>query len=460
MTVKTVSLCTWLASAAMLALTWPSIAIAEDPARAPLGAHFESFEAPLEPGDAEATPQPPDPSGTLTLRDAIAAALLGNPELAVFSWEVRRRDARTIQSGLLPNPGVLVEVENLGGGGDRAAFEQTETTVWLSQLIQIGGKRGKRERVADLERELSAWQYERARLDVLTRTNRAFVSTLSAQARLDIVHDLERLASESIQSIQAQVRAGAAPAVESTRAEVERSRTQLQRQALERELDVNRAQLAAMWGSATPRFTEARGKLAPIALAPPLVELQRRVEENPDVARWETEIERREAALSLERARGLPDPTINVGGRHFNDNGDTALVFAVSVPIPVFDRNQGSVLDAASGIAQAKAEKSSAKLAVLTAVRQRYASLVAAFAAADTLTTKTLPSAEAAYRGARDGYRNGLFRYLDVLDAQRTLFQLRMQRISALSEYHLARADLERLTASPLETPASGGEAP
>ncbi len=456
---KTILPSKWTARALLIALAWSSIAAAEEPTRAPLGERFESFVAPDDPGADDSVPQPPDPSGTLTLRDAIAAALLGNPELAVFSWDVRRGDARAIQAGLLPNPGVLVEVENLGGGGDRKSFEQTETTVWLSQLLQIGGKRGKRQRVADLERELSAWQYEQARLNVLTRTNRAFVSTLSAQARLDLVRELERIASESVSSIRAHVRAGGAPTVEAVRAEVELSRARLQQQVIQRELDVSRATLASMWGSSTPRFTEVRGDLAPVSSPPPLSELERRVEENPDVARWETEIARREASLSLERARGIPFPTINLGGRHFNDNGDMAFVFAVSVPLPVFNRNQGSVLDAASGVAQAKAEKSSARLSVLTAVRQRYAGLLAAFTAAETLQKHTLPSAKAAYRGTREGFQKGLFRYLEVLDAQRTLFELRMQRIAALSEYHLARADLERLTASPLELPASAGEA-
>lgn len=395
--------------------------------------------------------RPEEPIGELVLRDAIAAALLGNPELAVVSWEARVREARTLQAGLLPNPELSVEVENWGGSGDRGAFEQTETTLWLSQLIELAGKRAKRKRVANTQHELAEWDYQSRRLTVLTATTQAFVATLAVQKRLELADELERLARASVSAVAGRFRAGAAPEVDQTRAEVVLLTAQLARDRLARELAASRTALAAMWGSAEPRFSAVRGDLTADVLAPPpLGELAARIGSNPDVARWESERAEREDRLALERARRIPDPTLGLGGRHFRDNGDNALVLQVSVPLPFFDWNQGNVLAATRDLHKAQAEQAAAELAVQTALSKRYEDLRAAFGEATTLRERTLPTAQRAFEGTRDGYRRGLFRYLDVLDAQRTLFELRTRELEALSTYHDARADIERLTAQPL----------
>ena len=398
-----------------------------------------------------------EPTGALTLRNAVAAALVGNPELAVFSLEVRSRDARAIQAGLLPNPQILVELENLGGSGDRAAFEQGESTVWLSQLIPIGGKPSRRRRVAEFERDLSQWQYEAVRLGVLTDTTKAFVAALSAQQQLELLREMERLVGDSVRQVRSFAEAGGASHVERTRAEVELSTVRVRRQRAEGALAAARVALAVSWGSVVPQFSSVAGDLAQLVAAPPLAKLEQRVYENPDIARWVTELDRRSAALSLAEARRLPDPTLSLGGRHFSDNGDNAVVFAFSVPLPVFDRNQGNVLAATRDLSKAKAQRASAELSARAQVRQRYAELIAAHGQAETLRRDTLPAAEQTFAGARDGHRQGLFRSMDVLDAQRTLFELRSQYLTVLASYHLARADLERLTATAFDADPENG---
>jgi cobalt-zinc-cadmium efflux system outer membrane protein len=362
-----------------------------------------------------------------------------------------------MQAGLRPNPELGFELENIGGSGDRQSFEQAESTVWLSQLILLSGKRGKRQRLAELDRELAEWDYETTRLNVLAETTKAFVATLRAQQQLSLFLELERIAAGSVRTAEAQLRAGAAPAVERTRAQVALSRAQVERARAERELAARRTTLAATWGSDTPTFSEVRGDLSDIAAPPALSELERHIEASPHVARWTTELERQKASLSLEEARRIPNPTVGLGARHFSDNGDNALVFDLSVPLPVFDRNQGRVLAARRHIAKGQAQKAAAVVSARSMLAQRYQDLAAAFEQAQILQSRTLPAAEAAFEGSRNGYKKGLFRYLDVLDAQRTLFDIRTEYLEVLSAYHQARADLERLTGTPLARVTSGG---
>jgi cobalt-zinc-cadmium efflux system outer membrane protein len=149
----------------------------------PLGQHVPAFQATEErPAHPSRRPQPGEPTGVLTLRQALALARLRNPELASTAWEVRAGEARTLQAGLLPNPEVGVEVENFAGSGEFRGFDAAETTIALGQVIELGGKRLRRARVAALERDLAAWDYEATRLNVFTATAKAFVEVLGAQA--------------------------------------------------------------------------------------------------------------------------------------------------------------------------------------------------------------------------------------------------------------------------------------
>src|SRR5919109_2751062 len=142
----------------------------------PLAQNVPAFQAPEElPANPSRGPQPEEPTGVLTLRQALALALLHNPALASAAWEVRAGEARTLQAGLLPNPEFSVEVENFAGSGAFRGMDAAETTIALSQVIELGGKRLRRARVAALQRDLAAWDYEATRIDVFTATTKAFV---------------------------------------------------------------------------------------------------------------------------------------------------------------------------------------------------------------------------------------------------------------------------------------------
>jgi cobalt-zinc-cadmium efflux system outer membrane protein len=442
----------------LLLVPWMTTA-ETDPSRVPLGSGFDSYTAPEETGsegDARSVAQ--EPTGELSLRDAIAAALLRNPGLAVFSWEVRVREASAVQAAALPNPYLSVEVENVGGEGDRNGFEQTEATFLLSQLIELGGKRSKRRHLAELQGELAQWDYETARLRVLTGTTKAFVATLAGQERLSLAEEVERLARTAVGSLSKRVKSGAGSPAEKVRVEVVLLAAELERMEVERELAANRIALSATWAG-TPRFSTLRGALSnDVTAPPPLAELERRIGSNPDLARWSTALEEREALLSLVRSGRVPDPTIGLGGRYFGDTKDGAFVFGLSVPLPVFDQKQAGVLEATRSLSKARAEKAAAELAIRESLALRYQELVSAFERAAVLRERTLRTAERAFAHTRDGYHQGLFHYIDVLDAQRTLFELRTQLVEALATYHQARTDIERLTATPINYHSAAGE--
>jgi outer membrane protein, heavy metal efflux system len=418
----------------------------------PLGQDLHTFQPPQQPSAAVSTTVPlEEPTGMLTLRQALALALLQNPALAASSWEVRAGEARTLQAGLRPNPELSVEVENFAGSREFRGVNAAETTIALSQLAELGGKRLRRARVAALERDLAAWDYETIRLDVFTETAKAFVEVLSAQERLALNTDLVRLAERVIQTVAERVRAGKVAPVEETKARVALSTSRIALERAARELDAARKRLAATWGSSTPSFERVEGALERLAAIPSAAQLAQRIGQNPDIARWVVEMTQRQAAVALEDARGIPNVSAGGALRRLSETCDTALVFQLAIPLVLFDRNQGARLEARYRLAKAGEERRAAEVRVQTELAATYAALSAAFTEATRLRAEVLPGARSAFEAANEGYRQGKFGFLEVLDAQRTLFEARSQYIEALAAYHQTEAEIERLIGEPLE---------
>jgi cobalt-zinc-cadmium efflux system outer membrane protein len=385
-------------------------------------------------------------SGPITLRQSLALAIHNNPRLAAFSWEVRAREAAALQAGLLPNPELTITSENFGGSNDLSGFDGAENTVVLSQLIELGGKRGKRLEVARLEEALAGWDYEVTRIDTFTDVALAFLNVLASQERRELAVELVTAGDEALRTVSKQVEAGAASSVEKNRAEVALASSRVELLRRTRELESARSRLVALWGSTDATSTEANGDLESNVVPPPaLPTLLSQIASNPDIGRWAAELSAGRARVALEESKGVPDLTLGGGPRWFNESNDNAFVVEVSVPLPLFDRNQGTTLEARHRLAKTTSEQRSAQIAVSVALKNSYRELSSAYDTITALRNEVIPIAIEAYQGATSAYRRGVFRYLDVLDTQRTLFALRTEYLTALFDYHTAVARVERL---------------
>lgn len=415
--------------------------------RAPVKREGRSYEAPLF----------EEPTGVLSLRETLALALAKNPDLAAFSWEVRAREARTLQAGLLPNPEFSVLMEDIGGSDGFRGAQRAQTTITLSQLIELGGKRFARRHATSLTRDLAGWDYEVQRIEILTMASQAFSDTLAAQQRLRLAEELVGLAEEVTRSVIERVKAGKVSPIEETKAEITLSSVRIERERAMLALEAARKRLAATWASATPRFDRVEGDLDQIAPLPSLASLAERLARNPVLARWAAEMAQRQALVRVEQANAIPNITISGGYRRLNETDDNALLFGVSVPLPLFNRNQGSIAEARHRLAKAEAEQRAAEVRVTSALSDAYKALATAHTEAIALKANVLPAAQSAFERINEGYRLGKFGYLDVLDAQRTLFDARARYLQALTDYHKAVAEVERLVGEPLVTGQTNG---
>ena len=150
-----------------------------------LGKGIPAFKAPIEPVEVKQNEPILNHDGDLTLQAAFTASLLHNPELKIFAWEIRVKEAQALQASMLVNPEIEVEIEDFAGSGSASGFDNSETTILFSQLIELGQKRQKRVRVGELNQDLAAWDYEAARLQVLTSVASTFIETLALQQQVE-----------------------------------------------------------------------------------------------------------------------------------------------------------------------------------------------------------------------------------------------------------------------------------
>jgi cobalt-zinc-cadmium efflux system outer membrane protein len=203
--------------------------------------------------------------------------------------------------------------------------------------------------------------------------------------------------------------------------------------------------LAATWGAKVAGFDSVAGEFDKISPVPAGAKLSLLVGYNPDVARWDAEMERSRASLELEKARAVSDVTLTGGLQHFSETDESAAVFSLSIPLAVSDRNQGGIRRATYLLARAEQRSKAAEIKALAEIGEAAQRLAGAYAEATALKNDVLPGAQSSFDAVSEGYRDGKFDYLQVLDAQRTLFETRGRYLESLAAYHKAKADAGRL---------------
>lgn len=404
----------------------------------------------------------------LTLRDAVNLALLRSPELAAFAKEMRALEGATLQAGLLKNPEIFMITENVGNiqkppiKSDPLAEEvaQQVTTIRLSQLIELGGKRIARVNAALLGEELAAKDYEARRVEMIARVANTFIEVLAAQERLRLAEETRQVAQNVVNTVTGRVQAGKVPPIEETRVKISLSTTRVELEQAQRELIAARKRLALLWNSSSPQFDKALGNLETLIAPPGYQVLEARILDNPMALRALKAIEHRKMLVEVEQTRRIPNLTLIAGVDHHAQVGGTTPVAGLSVPLPLFDRNQGNLKEANQRVDKAMDEQVATELRLKTELAQSYETMSAVWNEINILRDEILPGAKDTFHVMRRGYELGKFGLLELLDAQRVLFHNQLLYVRALANYQRLVNDIERLIAAPIDSilPDRGGE--
>lgn len=392
-----------------------------------------------------------EPTGVLQRQQALDLAMTHNPGLMASQAEIQALQGIAEQASTLPNPEIEVLRENFGNDRLQGTDGPT-TTLAMWQLLELGGKRGARRDSANALHVGAEQDYLLARAMLRAEVNQAYTELLAAQARQQLARDMIALAEETHRTVAETVKAGKVSPLEETRAGIILASARLDTEQAERDLMTARSRLSATWASAHPLFTEAETDWDPLPELPPIDALAARLPESPEMTRWASTVTQREAEQGLARAQRIPDLTVRAGIKRYEELNEDVYLVGASIPLPLFNRNQGSVREANARLEQARHEQGSTAGRLGQQLNDSYSRLQGARARAIGLKQVVIPAAEQVLQATREGYRHGKFRLFDVLDAQRTVYTTRGQYLTALTEFHQRLADLERLLGAPLVT--------
>lgn len=407
-----------------------------------LSASGGAFSQGLPPGPAvgERAPQSAAAAAAepLSLAKAIELALEGNPEVAAAKRQWEATEGQVLQGRSRPNPELAYSLED--------TRSKTRTQSWQLNLpVELGGKRAARTKAAEKTREQAQAQLAELQATVRANVAAAYFDVLTAQERLVLARDSAALAKSSTDTVSKRVAAGKVSPVEESKARVAEAgvRVELAQAASEQRNALSR--LFALLGRIDAPYTVLEGKAENLPSVPSLADLQPLISSAPGVVLARIEVDRRKALTALEQSKRVPDVTVSVGMQRSNETQRNVLLFGVSVPLPVFDRNQGNLLEALKLEDKARDELQAASVRLHSEVAQAQERLSTITAEVQSLQQDVLPGAKSAYDAATIGFENGKFNFLEVLDAQRTYFAAKSQYLKALGEAHRAAADIDRL---------------
>jgi outer membrane protein, heavy metal efflux system len=387
----------------------------------------------------------------LTLPDAIRRALDRNPELLGFEYRLRVADARVGESGLAPATSVGVLVEDAAGSGARRGFDSAQTTLSLSRVIELGGKRDARVAAAEAGRDRVRTERAARQLDVTAEVARRFIETLHERELVRLAAEVLRQSEVTRDAVDRRVRAALAPSAELARADVRVAQATLDLEHAEHELQTARVFLAAAMGERQVGFTEALGDLYALEDPAPLDDLLARVESTPDFAAFVDDARLRDAEMRLALLQRRPDLRAEIGVRRYEDTGDTALIAGISVPLQSGRRARFATDAAAAERERNDADREAAFLKVRARLFAQYRELEHSLLEARTLRGSIVPRLEDALTRTEYAFQRGRYSYLELTDAQRELLAARQRVADVAANYHTLRIEIERLTGEGLE---------
>lgn len=394
---------------------------------------------------------------SLTLDDAIELSLKYNPRLKAAGFEKHARKAAIRQASVFPNPELTTDVENISGSGSLQGTRSAEYTVGLSQDFEMGGKRTKRKELAESLFDVSVSSLATEQLDVIRLTSERFYSVLANQHRIGVSDSLLIVAKRFSDSVSRRREAGKVSPLEERRANILLANAQLHNEEARRRLTASWNDLREMWADIPNDATVVEGDLEEIIEVPPLQSLLGSIDQHPEVERSQSLIDYSRSKERLERAVSIPDVNLTVGARRIQELGATGITASLSLPLPLFNRNRGSIAEAQFESEATTALAHATLVGLQTKLKNLHAEVLSAKSEATLFGKGVVIDAMTNMVATVAGYESGKFDLLTVLDAQRVLFEISNHYVDALERYHLSRINVEHLISASFSSLNEGG---
>ncbi len=376
----------------------------------------------------------------LSLHDAIQQSQ-SSPQAHQAQDAVDAARGMIVQAGLRPNPRLYVQSEDLRPWASNFNFPNaTEDYAYLGQLIELGGKRGRRLDVAKAnERQAEAEQTLMTEQIAGRVANAYWTAVISEEITKLLERDLQAV-DGIVRYNKERVDAGAARGVDLIRVEMERDRLRLTLESARREVILNRIELFRQIGrkpDATVEFSDKLDSVAPIQQQSVAMVLAARA----DVSVAREAVTAAEAEVKLQRAIGVPDLDLLAGYKR--NTGDNTLYTGLQLPLAFRTRNQGEVARAQANVQLAKDKLQQLELSVVADVEASQESYTHQRAVVQQILPDMRARAMQNLTIMDDAYRSGGTDLLHFLDAERAAFDVEVIALRTLEELQQAALRLQ-----------------
>ncbi len=371
--------------------------------------------------------------------------LENNPDIKMNLASIMSAEGQALQAGLRPNPQAIMELENFGGDDDFSGVDGAELTLGVEQEIEIAGKRTYRKDVANYALAAAKQEAVSQILATLASTHQSYAGYVIAQERLKLAERRLALADKTDEAVKKRVSAAAASDIQHTKVDIEQKAAAIEKAQAIEELASAKAQLERILASGVDQINEGIGFLQTAFDVPEKEQLIKALENLPQAEMMKLKELQAQSNIELAKAYGVPNPTIGLGIRRFNETDSNAFMATLSIPIPISDRNQGNIAQARAERIVAENENRSTLLSLKEASEKVYQQLLAASQEVKSYKNDIIPSAQKAYEQASEGYNSGRFSFLELLDAQRTLYEMQEAQLDSLLKLHQAKAQADFL---------------
>ncbi|QDV05210.1 Cobalt-zinc-cadmium resistance protein CzcC precursor [Planctomycetes bacterium Poly30] len=381
----------------------------------------------------------------LTWEATLQAALTRHPELKAAQAELDALSSDIETAGLRPNPSINLQVEDAGAsGGGYTGPNGGQTTLMVTHTLERGGKRTARQEYSQAQRSAAQAALIVRSQAVISEARGRFLAALSSQEQLQVQRDLLAQLETFYQAVTSRVEAGKASGVDQQQLALLTTHARLEVQAAEAHARTARLQLAQLWDGRV-EFDRVEGDWPAAAAPPALEQLLNRWTDSPGRARIESELAISSAAVQSAESSTRQDWDLFAGFRRREQTNDWTATFGFDIPIPVFNGGL-SALEAARARRRQSIHQSEATLREAHRELNRiHGALSNSFATLDALEGGALDGAKWLYQSVREGYAQGRFELLQVIEAQKSYFELIARHRQAQIDHHSAWAELEGL---------------
>jgi len=388
------------------------------------------------------------PSYALDLKEAIQRTMAADPRLVAGRYEIEAARGGVIQAGKRPNPDLSVELEDFAGTGEFRGVDSAKLTISLSQKFELGGKRDARVSVARGKEDVASAEIAVLMRDIIAQIKLDYINVLGALRRMELLTGSARRFDDLVPALKKRVEAGASPQADVSRGELAAGVARVAIDKAAAELRNAKRQLVSNWSGTLSDAATIVGRLRHNGHRPAALEvLLANIDDHPAVRAWTAMYSQRQGELALQNATAVPDLTLGGGVSRTFDSDDTSFRLSGSIPLPVHDRNQGSIYEAEQRLAKTTHDRSATRLQIKRKIIEAYSDFEASCIEAGRLLDDILPIARRATENVQSSFQQGRLTVKDLLDAHRDQYGAEVQQLDADIRCHSAAAKVEALAA-------------